>query len=40
MDWQKYLEEEMKYYKDHPEEDCELEAHTNGIPCIEVEYPE
>ena len=40
MDWKKYLEEEMKYYDEHPEVDCELEAHTNGIPCIEVEYPD
>jgi len=40
MDWQKYLEEEMKYYEEHPEEDDPIEAHTNGIPCLEVEYPE
>ena len=40
MDWEEYVREELKYYDEHPEEDCELEAHTNGIAMLEVEYPE
>ena len=40
MDWEEYIKEELKYYDEHPEEDDPLEAHTNGIAMLEIEYPE
>jgi len=36
--FEQYLEEELKYYDEHPEEDDPVECHTNGVVCTEVEY--
>ena len=39
MDWKKYLEEELKYYDENPDEDNDpIECHSNGVVCTEVEY--
>ena len=39
MDWKKYLEEELKYYDDHPEEDDNIiEAHSNSMVALELDY--
>ena len=40
MTWEEYVAGELEYYEQHPEEDCELEAHTNGIAILELAYPE
>ena len=39
MDWKKYLEEELKYYDENPEEDNDpIECHSNGSMCLDVDY--
>ena len=38
LKFEQYLQEELQYYDEHPEEDDPIECHTNGIVCTEVEY--
>ena len=39
MDWKKYLEEELKYYDEHPDEDHDpIECHSNGVVAVDVDY--
>lgn len=39
MEFQKYVEEELKYYDEHPEEDDQLvEAHSNSDITFEVDF--
>ena len=38
LSFEEYLEQELKYYDEHPEEGDPIEAHTNGNVCTEVEY--
>ena len=39
MDWKKYLEEELKYYDENPEEDNDpIECHSNSSMSIDVDY--
>ena len=38
LSFEEYLEQELKYYEEHPEEGDTIEAHTNGVVCTEVEY--
>ena len=38
LSFEEYLEQELKYYDEHPEEGDPIEAHTNGVVCTEVEY--
>ena len=40
MTWEEYVAGELEYYEQHPEEDCELEAHTNGIAILDLDYPD
>tara|TARA_S200000501_G_scaffold19212_1_gene17110 strand:- start:150 stop:287 length:138 start_codon:yes stop_codon:yes gene_type:complete len=37
LTFKEYLEGELKYYDEHPEEE-EIEAHTNGSSCLDVDY--
>jgi len=38
MTFQEYVKEELAYYDQHPEEDEELEAHSNSFEAFDVEY--
>jgi hypothetical protein len=39
MDWKKYLEEELKYYDEHPDEDNDpIECHSNGAVAVDIGY--
>jgi hypothetical protein len=39
MEFKKYVEEELKYYDDHPEEDDHvIEAHSNSDIALEVDF--
>ncbi len=39
MEFKKYVEEELKYYDDHPEEDdYVIEAHSNSDITLEVDF--
>ena len=39
MTFQEYVEEELKYYDEHPEEDdLVIEAHSNASLAFEVDY--
>ena len=38
MNFEEYLKEELTYYKEHPEEDDTLEAHSNGSSAFEIEW--
>jgi len=39
MDWKKYLEEELKYYDENPDEDNDpIECHSNGSMCLDIDY--
>ena len=35
--FEQYLQEELKYYDEHPEEDDPIECHTNGVAGVECE---
>ena len=39
MDWKKYLEEELKYYDENPDEDNDpIECHSNSSMSLDVDY--
>ncbi len=38
MTFKEYVEEELRYYDEHPEEDDALEAHSNDMVAFEVDY--
>tara|TARA_B100000427_G_scaffold34364_1_gene24982 strand:- start:471 stop:599 length:129 start_codon:yes stop_codon:yes gene_type:complete len=38
MTWEEYVAGELKYYDEHPEEDDPIEAHSNDMIALEVEY--
>jgi len=39
MDWKEYVEQELKYYDEHPEEDDQIiEAHSNSFVALELDY--
>ena len=38
MTWDEYVKEELKYYDEHPEEDDPLEAHSNSLDQVELDY--
>ena len=38
MTFQEYVEGELAYYDQHPEEDDVLEAHSNEAVAFEIEY--
>ena len=39
MTFQEYVEEELKYYDEHPDEDDQaLEAHSNSSLAFELDY--
>tara|TARA_B100000459_G_scaffold126261_2_gene79199 strand:+ start:232 stop:372 length:141 start_codon:yes stop_codon:yes gene_type:complete len=38
LTFKEYLEGEMQYYDEHPEEEEGIEAHTNGSSCLDVDY--
>ena len=39
MTFQEYVEGELKYYDEHPEEDDQLtEAHSNAFVAFDLEY--
>ena len=39
MDWKKFLEEELKYYDEHPDEDNDhIECHSNSSMSLDIDY--
>ena len=38
LSFEEYLEQELKYYDEHPEEGDPIECHTNGLMGSECEY--
>ena len=40
MTWEEYVAGELEYYEQLADEDCELEAHPNGIAFLELAYPD
>ena len=39
MDWKKYLEEELKYYDENPDEDNDpIECHSNSSMSLDIDY--
>ena len=38
MTFQEYVEEELRYYDEHPEVDEGVEAHSNSSLAFELDY--
>tara|TARA_B000000557_G_scaffold254434_1_gene244530 strand:+ start:9804 stop:9932 length:129 start_codon:yes stop_codon:yes gene_type:complete len=38
MTWEEYVENELKYYDEHPEEDDPLECHSNSFVALDLDY--
>ena len=38
MTWEEYVREELAYYDEHPEYEDPIEAHSNDMIALEVEY--
>ena len=39
MNWEEYVEKELKFYEDHPEEDDYIiEAHSNSFVSMDLDF--
>ena len=38
MTFEDYIKEELKYYKDNPDERDPLEAHSNAVESLDYDY--
>lgn len=39
MTWEEYVDNELKYYDEHPEEDDYIiEAHSNSFVALDLDY--